>query len=253
MKAKHGVVVFGWAGATRRQMGHVERLHVQAGREVQVVTPHIPANLVRPSGFARDGRQTAETIARALRGDWSAHVFSNAGLWTWDATVVALRDRHPEVFARAAAVIVDSAPGFDEHLEPDFVARHSAMAMMPMLLAALGRRPRLRHPLLTPPLEAAIGVWQRLARRQVQRLARPLKRLPESTSHLPHLFLYGEGDVLVPSRLVERFAEQMQTAGAPVRRHRFEGSGHVQHLLRHRRTYASLVDDHLTRASARAI
>ena len=170
------------------------------------------------------------------------HLFSNAGFWTHAAAVEQLdaSDR-----ARIAAVVVDSAPGFPPHITPRFYASGATRAMMPMVLRSFGKKPAMRHPLLTPPLWAFFRLWYHVSPIQ-QRVAEGTLAIVREIGDWPQLYLYSGADTLVTPDLVEAFLDTL--GGREVEHHRFEDSAHVLHMVRHRAQYFGHVAGLLGRA-----
>ncbi len=233
------VVVIGWHGSTERHVRAIAKVWETLDVEVVPIVPDAWRGMSRRSGWREIGEALAARLAAleaAAPRPLVLHTFSNAGLWTMVATLEACARLHPAVHARLAAVLVDSAPGFPERVSPRFTATYAAMAMAPSVLAALGRKPRHRHPLLTPPLAVALGLWHLIAPRQVRFMERSQALLLALLGPRPITVLYGDADELVPHRFVEAFIERARRRG-PVQAVFFPGSGHVRHLAGHRTRY----------------
>lgn len=227
------VAILGWAGSTERQLRGVVRWYAARGGRPFTARARVFRNMARPDGWRLEGRELAPRIrARLSRDDAPlvVHLFSNAGFWTYAA---AWRELPPADRARLSAVIMDSAPGFPEHIEPRFYADNAAKAMMPMLLRALGKPPALRHPLLTPPVWAFMRLWYHASPIQQREAETSLALAREP--RCPHLFLYSSTDELVPAELVERFIQTLPPA--LVTAHRWTDSPHVLHMVKHRADY----------------
>jgi len=231
-------VILGWAGSTARQLRGVASFHRSLGLEPIVVAPRVFRAMALPWGWRREG----DALARRLIDRCSAapqplvvHAFSNAGFWTYAATLRALSGhRHGQrVLDRVGALILDSAPGFPPHIRSGFAARSSAMAMMPILLRALGRPPALSHPILDPPLRAFMRLWALASPRQIRRMEASLAIVRE-TGDWPILTLCSSADLLVPIEHVEAF---VATLGERARTIRWEDSAHVRHMIVHRQAY----------------
>ena len=240
MIADCDALVLGWAGSSERQVRGMAGFYERAG--ARVITAR--ADVLRAMGLPRGWREEGERLAPRLRGERPliVHLFSNAGFWLWAATLEAMR---PEDRARVSAVILDSAPGVPPRIEPGFYAKYSARAMMPLVLAGLGRRPRLTHPVLTPPLWAFMRLWYHLSGPQIRFAERSLEIVAGVDA--PHLLLYAEDDSLVRPVHVEAFARRL---GDRARRMRFETGGHVRAALVHRHRYWPRVEAFLADALA---
>ena len=65
---------------------------------------------------------------------------------------------------------------------------------------------------------------------------------------IPQLFLYSNGDQLIPWRAVERATEQVQESGVfLVEKHMFDGSPHCMHYRRHEKEYQFCLKSFLKR------
>jgi hypothetical protein len=111
------------------------------------------------------------------------------------------------------------------------------MAMMPLLLRALGRPPALSHPILDRPLRAFMRLWAAASPLQIRRMEASLAVVRE-TGRWPVLSLASSADRLVPIEHVEAF---MATLGARARAIRWEDSAHVRHMIEHRQAYFDAV------------
>ena len=235
------VAILGWAGSTPRQLRGISGFYRQAGAEVITTTADVFRAMARPDGWAREGRAFAERLVALDPSTLVAHVYSNAGFWTWAATLEAL----PRPFlSRIRAVLIDSAPGFPEQIEPWFYARYSSMAMMPMLLGAMGRRPALKHRWLSPPVWAFMRLWYHLSPTQIAAASASLGVVARS-GDWPHLLLYSANDALVRPHYVERFAAEARRAGRTMELRRWEGGGHVRQMIMYRLDYFGRVAEFL--------
>lgn len=236
------IVIFGWLGARARQLRTIEAAYRERGLETIVLLPDAFAALSRAEGFAAYGRALADDLSarhRALPLPLLVHSFSNAGFWAL-ASWINERDAVLEAAYRGA--ILDSGPGFPPDTPFWFTAKYGARAMVPGLLASLGRPVAHTHPLLTPPAALFMGVWQFLARPQAAFMSDALDLVARGHRHRALTLLYGEADELVPSREVESFAVRARLAGADVSLVHFERSAHVRHFLTHRQRYGDELD-----------
>lgn len=233
------VLVIGWHGSGERQLRSIGRLWETLGAEPMTVVPDTWRGMSRPKGWAEVGEELADRLVEADRQrplPLVLHAFSNGGFWTMVSLLSSLARRDAAVIARLTHVVIDSAPGFPERVSPAFTAKYASMAMAPALLAALGRRPRHRHWLLSPPLAAFLGVWHLIAPRQVRFMESSQALFLGLLGDRPLTVLYGDADELVPFQLVEDFLERARRRG-PVTTQRFGGSPHVRHLAGHRHAY----------------
>jgi hypothetical protein len=247
-------MVVGWHGSSERNLRAIARAWQSLDDRLvtDTVVPDTWRGMSRPGGWNEVGRELAERLVASHRSDprpWILHSFSNAGFWTSLAMLEALRADHPEVHAALHAALIDSAPGFPEHVDPGFTAKYAAMAMAPSLLAAMGRKPRHQHWLLTPPLEAFLRFWHHVAPKQIRFMETSQARMSALLKDTSIEALYGDADELVPYRFVEGFIDGCRREGLAVHAERFEGSGHVRHFAGARTRYSSRMREALAIAS----
>lgn len=238
--------ILGWAGSTARQLRTIAAWYEGRSLTPIVVTPRVFRAMAFPWGWSREGAALARRVEGA-RGPLVVHAFSNAGFWTYAAMVRALVERRNEVLDRVSALVLDSAPGFPARLDARFTSRYSAMAMMPIVLRALGRPPALSHPLLDPPLRAFMRLWYHVSPLQIRFAERSLDVVRE-TGRWPILALYSSADTLVSAEHVEAFLAAIRDR--PLRAIRWEDSEHVRHMIVHRREYFAAVSELLDAVSA---
>ena len=227
------VAILGWAGSTPRQLRGVGGFYRRNGAEVVTASADVFRAMAKPSGWADEGRALAERLVALDPEELVIHLFSNAGFWTHAATLQAL----PESFLpRIRAAIIDSAPGFPEHIDPWFYARYSTMAMMPMVLRAFKRPPALSHPLLTPPVWAFMRCWYHVSPKQIESAERSLDVVLE-VGEWDHLLLYSANDSLVKPRYVESFVRRLRAGGRSTETRRWEDGEHVRQMILHRKAY----------------
>lgn len=243
------IVLLGWHGSRERQLRCLAR-HYEARLDAETIVsvPRSFEAMSRPGGWAREGQRLAERIAHASAErplPLAIHAFSNAGFWSARALLDAL---DPALRALHRATILDSAPGFPEHVSARFTATYASRAMLPGLLAALGLRPAHRHPLFTPPVAALLGLWHLIAPEQVRFMESSLASMRAAHRAVPLLLVWGGADELVPAEHVERFAAAAAREGVPVERLFFPDGEHVRSLIAQRHAYLAAADAFLARA-----
>jgi len=228
------VVILGWAGSSIRQLRGVGRFYRRRG--VRAVIPQsatIWRAMGTPGGWMHEGRDLAAAIRAAEPESLVVHVFSNAGFWSWVSTLQTLE---ASILARVRAVVMDSAPGFPERIEPHFYAHHATRAMVPIALAALGRPPVQSHPLVTPAVWAFMRTYYHVSPRQIAWSERSTQ-VAIDVGDWDHLLLYSAADRLVEPHYVEAFAHRLRQAERGVETCRWEDSTHVRHMITHRAEY----------------
>ncbi|MDQ3037914.1 MAG: TMEM53 family protein [Myxococcota bacterium] len=249
MSARARILILGWHGSRERQLrGLARHYESRLGAETMVSAPRSFEAMSRRGGWAREGQRLADRLARAHAErplPLAIHAFSNAGFWSARALLDTL---DPALRAQHRATILDSAPGFPEHVTPRFTAKYASRAMLPGLLAALGLRPAHTHPLFTPPVAALLGLWHLIAPDQVRFMESSLAAMRAAHVGVPLLLVWGDADVLVPAAHVERFADAAAREGVPVERLFFPNGEHVRHLVAQRSAYLAAADAFLARA-----
>lgn len=242
-------IVLGWHGSRDRHLRPLARHHAGRGADVIARSPRTFRAMGEPRGWESEAAPLADEILARDPRPLVIHAMSNAGFWSAVALLLALDQKGAlGDRARLAGTILDSAPGFPERVSPLFTARYATRAMMPSLLASLGRRPAATHPVLTPPIAAFLGLWHLIARRQVRFMESSQARMCALHRGLRLLAIYGGADELVPPRFVEAFLDRAEDAGVRVERLLFPDGVHVGHLVAHRTAYLGAVDRFLTRA-----
>jgi pimeloyl-ACP methyl ester carboxylesterase len=124
-------------------------------------------------------------------------------------------------------VVSDSSPGLWAVRGPLDFARRFALGITPAVsrLAKLGPRERLR--VVTPILELGFLGYQVIFRRCVEVMLSASARITEKQPRCPHLFLYGERDILVPARDVRAWISRQRDLGIDVEGHVFPEARHV--------------------------
>jgi hypothetical protein len=240
-EARGHAAILGWAGSTERHLRWVAAWYEARGFKPVVVVPRVLRAMGLPWGWRQEGDALADLLhERCANGPIVVHAFSNAGFWTYAAALEALeRRRARAILERIALTVIDSAPGFPARLDPDFTAEHSAMAMMPMLLTALGKRPALTDPQLDRPMRAFMRFWYYVSPVQI-RTARRSLNVVARTGSWPLLVVASDADRLIPLEHVESFVSSAARM-RPVHELRLVGSDHVQHMIRHRHAYFDAV------------
>lgn len=228
------VLILGWHGSTERQLRAIARWWQARTADVRIVITPTFRTMGRRGSWPAFGQKLARELPSDAR-PLVIHAFSNAGFWTMSALLDAL----PTPPAR---VIVDSAPGFPETIPMWVTAKFATAAMMPGLLASLGRRPRLFHPLISPPVALFFGVWHLIAREQVRFMETGQRRVLDRLRGAPLLAIWSDADVLVPAEHVVAFLDRAEREGVRVERLHYTESAHVRHFVQHRAEYFARVE-----------
>jgi hypothetical protein len=228
-EGEHRVLILGWHASTERQLRGIARWYETRGFAPRtVITPTFRTMGVR-GAWPVFGEKLAREVD-AQTGSLVIHAFSNAGFWTMSALLDAMR-------TVPTRVVIDSAPGFPEKIPMRTTARFATAAMMPGLLTALGRRPRLFHPLLSPPIAFFFGAWHLIAREQVRFMETGQARVIAKLRGVSVLGIWSDADVLVPAEHVGAFLDRAEREGVAITRLHFRDSAHVRHFVQHRGEY----------------
>ena len=243
-------VLLGWGNAAPSQLVVYERLHKALGLEASSVIPNTLEGLKRPDAYAHAlAPLAAELAAEAGRRPIVVHLFSDNGFIGWAALLDALDATAGGRHARAAmrGVIFDSSPGLWAVRGPIDFSRRFALGMTPFVsqMAGLGARERLSF--VTPMLGVGFLGYQLLFRRCVRVMLSAGDRIRAKQPVCPHLFLYGEQDVLVPPRDVRAWVARQRAAGIDAEEHAFSQARHVALYPKDPRRYRARIADFVKR------
>ncbi|MBX3190938.1 MAG: DUF829 domain-containing protein [Labilithrix sp.] len=244
-------LLLGWGNATRSQLAVYERLHTALDLEPTSVIPDTLAGLRRPEAYPRALAPIAADLARE-GGDRPivVHLFSDNGFVGWAALLAALAETDPGRRARDAirAVILDSSPGlWAVRGKMDF-ARRFALGMTPAVSRLAGRGALERMPIVTPLLGVGFVAYQLVFRRSVRAMLSAPAIVEQHQPRCPHLFLYGEEDVLVPPRDVRAWIARQRAGGLDVSDEPFANARHVALYPNDPRRYRRAVNAFILRA-----
>ncbi len=207
-----------------------ERLYKLLGLEASSVIPNTLEGLGRADAYARSlAPLAAELAAEAGARPLLVHLFSDNGFIGWAALLDALDGTEDGRRARAAirGVVMDSSPGLWAVRGPIDFARRFALGMTPAVsrMAKMGARERL--PLVTSLLAFGFLGYQLVFRGSVRTMLSAGRRVEAKQPACPHLFLFGEQDVLVPPRDVRAWIARQRAAGMDVDEQAFPTARHV--------------------------
>lgn len=211
-------LLVGWGNSTPRQLAAYARLHRRVGFEPEAVIPVTTAGLVSQRLYDR----TLEPAREALSaGACMVHLFSDNGFLAW-ARLVATGAPLEAV----RAVVLDSSPGLWAARTRAEVARRFSVGMTPLAARLLRREPTSYIPGVTPALYGAFLAAQALRPRAPERFAAAADLVLARGPRCPHVFLFGDEDILVPEANVRAYAARA-AAHVDVHLHLFRGAGHV--------------------------
>lgn len=221
-------LLIGWGNARRSQLEAYQRLHASLGLAPEVVIPDTRRGIVSRDAYARGLAPTAAQLV-ADPHPTLVHLFSDNGFLGWAALLGQLAPSGAGRLARDAirGVVLDSSPGlWASRGKLDF-ARRFALGMTPVVARAARLGPRERIPFVTPLLGAAFVGYQLAFPRAVRGMLAAAEQVERDQPRCPHLFLYGDQDVLVPPGDVEAWIRRQRANGLEVEAERFEGARHV--------------------------
>jgi pimeloyl-ACP methyl ester carboxylesterase len=253
MTSRARVVLLGWGNAIRSQLTVYERLHRLLGLDPTTVIPNTLEGLGRPGAYARAvAPLAAELAAEAGARPIVVHLFSDNGFMGWAALLLALdaTEEGRRALGAMRGVVTDSAPGLWAVRGPIDFARRFALGMTPAVsrMARLG--PRERLPIVTPLLGLGFLGYQVLFPRSVRAMRSAWKTVAAKQPRCPHLFLYGERDVLVPPCDVRAWIDRQREAGLDVESHAFAEGRHVALFPKDPRRYRAALTEFVKRVVA---
>ncbi len=250
MASRARVVLLGWGNAAPSQLLVYERLYKILGLEPTAVIPNTLEGLGRPDAYARTiAPLAADLAAEAGKRPLVVHLFSDNGFMGWAALLVVLdaTDDGRRAIAAIQGVVVDSAPGLWAVRGPFDFARRFALGMTPAVSRLVRLGPRERLPIVTPLLALGFLGYQILFPRTVRSMLAAAGQVSEKQPRCPHLFLYGEADVLVPPRDVRAWIERQREAGIDTESHAFADARHVALFPKDPRRYRAVLTAFLKR------
>jgi pimeloyl-ACP methyl ester carboxylesterase len=249
MTAAARVVLLGWGNATPSQLVVYQRLYKLLGLESVTVIADTVAGLTDPAAYARSLAPLAAQLAKNDQRALLVHLFSDNGFIAWAALLDALAATEGGRRARDAirGVVLDCSPGLWNVRGPLDFARRFALGMTPAVsrLARLGARERL--PFVTPLLAAGFLGYQLVFRRSVKTMLSAAARVTDHQPRCPHLFLYGEADVLVPAHDVRAWIARQRAAGIEAEDQAFADARHVALFPKDPKRYKATVTAFVTR------
>eukprot|EP00026_Physarum_polycephalum_P007363 Phypoly_transcript_07422.p1 GENE.Phypoly_transcript_07422~~Phypoly_transcript_07422.p1 ORF type:complete len:371 (+),score=66.37 Phypoly_transcript_07422:525-1637(+) len=263
--AKPLIVVFGWLGCIPRRLG--KYIKIYENEKLETISYILPmASYVFPSIARKASRELFNQLSLTPSRPLLFHILSGNGVYIYahlmrhcahdPADDAATAQRKRDVLARIAGCIVDSAPprydrdtftrGFVGAILDLSTAHFRKLPSLsphkpPSASSSNSSLPRYTHPVLTP---LAGGFFSALL--SVPSFSRNFEEakvalLKTQPSKIPQLFIYSKVDQLIPYYDVEYYIKLYEEAGFDVKKHCFEDSPHVSHLLYHPTQYIELV------------
>lgn len=244
------VVLLGWGNALPSQLEAYARLYKTLGLASASVIANTVAGLTDPSAYARSIVPLADELSAARGAQPTVvHLFSDNGFIAWAALLEALAATADGRRARDAitGVIYDSSPGLWNQRGPFDFGRRFALGMTPAVARRLGLKARERLPVVTPVLMVGFAVYRAVFPRSVDVMLSAADRITAHQPRCPHLFLYGENDVLVPARDVRAWVARQRRDGIDAEDQEFPEARHVALFPKDPRRYRATVSAFLTR------
>lgn len=246
------VVLIGWGNSLLSQLVVYERLYQSFGLETKSVIPSTPLGLVHAAAYARALAPIADDLAKeAGARPVFVHIFSDNGFIGWAALLDALDRTASGRRAKEAiaGVVYDSAPGLWNVRGPLDFARRFALGITPAIARAANLGVRERLPFVTPALAAAFLGYQVVFRRSVANMRSSGDRVARKQPRCPHLFLFGEDDILVSPGDVRAWIDRERAAGLDIESHAFPSARHVALYPKDPRRYRSAIRAFVERAN----
>ncbi len=237
-------LLLGWGNATPSQLVVYGKVYRAMGLEPSTIIPSTPRGITRADAYARElAPVAAELEAEAGARPILVQLFSDNGFIAWAALLDALDRTEGGRRARAAirGVVLDSSPGLWAVRGPLDFARRFALGMTPAVAKRVGLGARERLPIVTPLLALGFMGYQAVFRGPVRVILSASKRVAAKQPRCPHLFLYGDQDLLVPPRDIRAWAQRQRDLGIDVEEHVFAGGRHVALFPKDPKRYRSLL------------
>ena len=227
-----------------------ERLYKILGLTPSSVIPDTLEGLGRSDAYARSlAPLAADLAAEAGARPILVHLFSDNGFIGWAALLDALDATEDGRKARAAihGVVLDSSPGLWAVRGPFDFARRFALGMTPAVsrMAKLGARETL--PVVTSLLRVGFLGYQLVFRGSVRTMLSAGKRVEAKQPRCPHLFVFGEEDILVPPRDVRAWIARQRAGGLDVAEEAFATARHVALFPKDPKRYRAAITDFVSR------
>lgn len=235
------VVLVGWLGSKERQLQNLSQFYQSLGCSTLVHIPNTFRMLGHPNGFSEEGEILRKKIENHPQSKLLIHTFSNAGFWASTSLLRSLRSE------KILGAIVDCAPGFDSETSWREFQRLSAMALLPSLLSAQGKKPAHTDAFWTPWAERFLGLWALVSPRKMHFIRQAPERFARCMGSVPILTLQAGNDLLIPHETVERFAKRAARSGAKFEKIRFAEAEHVRIGFSNRLFYRSQIREWIIR------
>jgi len=250
MNGSARAVLLGWGNALPSQLVVYERLYKILGLTPSSIIPDTLEGLGRADAYARSlAPLAADLAAEAGARPILVHLFSDNGFIGWAALLDALDATENGRRARAAirGVVLDSSPGLWAIRGPFDFAQRFALGMTPAVsrMAKLGARETL--PVVTSLLRFGFLGYQLVFRGSVRTMLSAGKRVEAKQPRCPHLFLFGEEDILVPPRDVRAWIARQRAAGLDVEEQAFATARHVALFPKDPKRYRAAITEFLGR------
>lgn len=237
-------LLLGWGNASPSQLLVYERIHRSMGLEPTTVIPDTRKGIADADAYPRDlAPLAAELASEGGERPIVVHLFSDNGFIGWASLLDALDGTPGGRLAVGAirGVVLDSSPGLWAVRGPVDFARRFALGMTPAVSRRAGLGARERLPIVTPLLALGFMGYQLFFRGPVRVMLSASNRVAAKQPRCPHLFLFGEDDVLVPPSDIRAWVAKQRELGIDVEEHAFPGARHVAVLPKDPRRYRTLL------------
>jgi hypothetical protein len=240
------VVVFGWLGASRKNLQKYVDWYSERGYDTidylapSMASAFITATIKTSHAAMKQLVAHYNTAAQSHQRDIVFHVLSLNGFYHYLFLLIEMRNskHHSELLERVKGVIIDSAPA---RITFDILTRGFVGAVM----GVFKHKPQYEHPIVTPVFKL---LWRLalMSRRNRQFLDLIHKELIQAQPlHSDQLYLYSTADELIPHDEIEYQINVQKERGVHVQSHNFVVTPHVAHFRFQPKIYGKLIEDFL--------
>lgn len=211
------VLLLGWGGSQRRNLSKVIDFYNSEGLDVVSVTMPlgIPAFLRH---YVEDLTAAELSIYRQKYGssELNIHSFSNNGIWVYGSM------SKRGILPAHRKVVLDSAPFF--HFAP-YSIFFEAQVYTKVFTSSLLKKNVYEHPVLSPTLRAVFAIAAVICRfiesiqgstPIIEDFIKLNTYIRDQSPGVPHLFVYSEGDELLPAPFIRSFRDALRARNVDV-------------------------------------
>jgi len=246
------VCVLGWGGCTRR---HLRRLlEFYSSHDIPTVSWINPMlNYI----FGINIKQVERVLDFLLHENRTSnnniiiHLHSNNGaiIWGYMLDIMKTNEHYKPLLINIKGVILDSAPFIRFNDSSDWLIA-SAIGTSRAGVSIILNRAQYFHFIWTPLMVYNLFLrffYRRYLSSDPSSSSEKIKKfLNTAPIQIKQLYIYSDGDRLIPPHIIETFMANQVQRGVTVTSHRFVGSGHVNHFRLFPVEYGKLILDFIT-------